>query len=217
MRITKPLIITLAVLSAASCGGSAKRAVPVAPAATFVTAAPATASATTIPAPTVPPTTVAQTTTTMSLQDVEKIVRARFLDIDGPQVERCLANPETCDPTAFTAKEAPLRAVYTKLLKDLVEHKWIVREPPNDPSYTVITSVTFDAKRTNATVLSCRWSTNVLLQPAAGPDGSDIIVNDLKNSYDHNSSMVLENGKWMMSDKRDVTKHEGVNACPPRG
>ncbi len=29
--------------------------------------------------------------------------------------------------------------------------------------------------------------------------------------------MVLENGKWMMADKREVTKHEGVNACQPKG
>ena len=65
-------------------------------------------------------------------------------------------------------------------------------------------------------MLSCRWSTAVALQPAAGPDGSDIIVNDLKTSFDHDSLMVLENGRWMLSDKHDVTKHEGVNTCPPR-
>lgn len=153
----------------------------------------------------------------MSLQDLERAVRARFLEIEGPQVGGCLSSPVTCDPTVFTALEGPMRATYVKAVQDLVEHKWIGREPLADPSYSVVQSITFDAKRTRATVSSCRWSAAVLLQPAAGPDGSDIVVNDLKNSYDQDSLLVMENGKWMMSDKRDVTKHEGVNACPPKG
>lgn len=116
-----------------------------------------------------------------------------------------------------------MRATYLKALQELVDHKWIAREPLTDSSYTVVQSITLDAKRTKVTVLSCRWTTAVVLQPAAGPDGSDgsdgsdIIVNDLKNSYDQESLMVLENGKWLMGDKRNVTKHEGVNACSPKG
>ena len=153
----------------------------------------------------------------MSLQDLEKVVRTRFLEIEGPEVGGCLANPVACDPTVFTAQEGPMRATYVKAVQELVDHKWIARQLLDDPSYSVVQSVTFDAKRTRATVLSCRWSTGVVLQPAAAPDGSDIIVNDLKNSYDHDALMVLENAKWMMGDKRAVTKHEGVNSCPPKG
>lgn len=153
----------------------------------------------------------------MSLQDLEKIVRARFLEIEGPEVGGCLSNPVTCDPTVFTALEGPARAAHVKAVQAYVEHKWIARQLLDDPSYSVVQSITFDTKRTRATVLNCRWSTGVVLQPAAGPDGSDIIVNDLKNSYDQDSLMVLENGKWMMADKREVTKHEGVNACQPKG
>jgi hypothetical protein len=153
----------------------------------------------------------------MSLQELEKVVRARFLEIEGPDTERCFANPASCDLTVFTAQEGPLRPTYVKAVQSLVEHKWIAREPLDDPSYSVVQSITFDAQRTRATVLSCRWSTGVALQPGAAPDGSDIIVNDLKNSYDLDALMILENGKWMLSDKREVTKHEGVNACLPRG
>ncbi len=152
----------------------------------------------------------------MSLQDLEKVVRARFLEI-GPAVDRCRANPVACDPTAFTAQQGPLRAFYVKYVQALVEHKWIGREPLDDPSYTIVQSVTLDAKRTSARLLSCTWDTAIILQLAAGPDGSDIIANDLKESYDVESLMVLENGTWMPSDRPVVTKHEGVNACPPRG
>jgi hypothetical protein len=220
MRSTKTLTIALAVLTVASCGGSSKKAAPAAPPislAIATTAAPTTAPPATVRPPTAPPTTLAPTTTTMSLQDLEKVVRARFLEIEGPQVEGCLANPVVCDPKVFTAQEGSLRSVYVKAVQDLVDHKWISRQLLDDPSYSVVQSITFDAKRTRATVLNCRWSTGVVLQPAAGPDGSDVVVNDLKNSYDLNSLMVLESGKWMMADKREVTKHEGVNACPPRG
>lgn len=218
MRSTKPLVVVLAVLAVASCGGSSRKAAPVAPPislAIATAAVPATAPPATVPPPTAPPTTVAPTTT-MSLQDLEKVVRARFLEI-GPAVDRCRANPVACDPTAFTAQQGPLRAFYVKYVQALVEHKWIGREPLDDPSYTIVQSVTLDAKRTSARVLSCTWDTAIILQPAAGPDGSDIIANDLKESYDVESLMVLENGTWMPSDRPVVTKHEGVNACPPRG
>jgi hypothetical protein len=220
MRSTKTLSSVLAVLVVASCGGSSKQAAPAAPPVSLAiatTAAPTTAPPATVQPPTAPPTTVAPTTTTMSLQDLEKVVRARFLEIVGPKIEGCLANPVACDPSEFTAQEGPARAAYVKAVQAYVEHNWIARELSADSSYTVIQSITFDAKRTRATVLSCHWDTGVILQPAAAPDGSDIIVNDLKNSYEHDSLMVFENGTWKMSDKRDVTKHQGVNTCPPRG
>jgi hypothetical protein len=152
----------------------------------------------------------------MSLQELEKVVRARFLEIDV-ELERCRANPVTCDPKVFTAQEGPMRAFYVGYVQSLVEHKWVGREPLDDPSYTVVQSITFDEKRTRATVLSCKWDTAVLLQPGASPDGSDIIVNDLKNSSDVETSMVLENGKWMMAQRPVVATHEGVNTCPPKG
>ena len=220
MRSTKPLTIVLAFLTVASCGASSKKAAPAAPPISLgiaTTRAPTTAPPETAPAPTAPPTTVAPTTTTISLQDLEKIVRARFLEIEGLQVEGCLAKPAACDPTVFTAQAGPMRATYVKAVQELVDHKWIARQLVDDPSYSTVQSITFDEKRTKATVLNCRWSTGVVLQPAAGPDGSDIIVNELKNSYDQDSLMVLENGKWMIADKRVVTKHEGVNACAPNG
>ena len=142
----------------------------------------------------------------MSLQDLEKVVRARFLEITGLEHEQCLVNPAACDPTAFTAQEGPMRATYVKAVRELSEHRWISRQPLDDPSYSAVQSIKFDAKRTRATVLNCRWDTAVILQPAAAPDGPEIIVNDLKNSYDLDSLLVLENGKWMMSDKREVAK-----------
>jgi hypothetical protein len=219
MRSSKTLTIAVAVVALASCG-SRKAAAPSTPPVSLAiatTGAPTTAPPATVAPPTTPPTTAAPTTITMSLQELEKVVRARFLEIEGPLVEGCFAKPTACDPTTFTAQEGQLRSAYEKAVRDLVEHNWISREPLDDPSYTIVQSIAFDTKRTGATVLSCRWTTAVVLQPAAAPDGSDIYVNDLKNSYDQDSLMVLENGKWMMSDKRNVTKHEGVNACPSKG
>ena len=74
----------------------------------------------------------------------------------------------------------------------------------------MIQSVTFDEKRTKAVVLSCGWNIGVIMQPAEGPDDTNILVNDLKNSYDHRSEMILDHGKWFVSTVQVVAKHEGV-------
>ena len=80
----------------------------------------------------------------------------------------------------------------------------------------MIQSVTFDEKRTKAVVLSCGWNIGVIMQPAEGPDDTNILVNDLKNSYDHRSEMILDHGKWFVSTVQVVAKHEGVNQCASR-
>lgn len=219
MRSTKPLVVVLAVLAVASCGGSSRKAAPVAPPislAIATAAVPATAPPATVPPPTAPPTTVAPTTTTMSLQDLEKVVRARFLENFGPDIERCLASPAACDVAAITPEAGARRSQIGANIKNFVDHKWISREPADDPSYSVIQSVAFDEKRTKAVVLSCAWDTGVIMQPATAPDGGDILVNDLKNSYDHRSEMILDRGKWFVSVVQVVAKHEGVNQCATR-
>ena len=209
--------LTLVLL--ASCGASAKRAAPAAPPVSLAiatTAAPTTLGPTTTRrAATVPATTAAPTTTTMSLQDLEKAVRKAH-DEYFADVVRCIAAPGSCDPAPFTAVDSPIRATLAESIKALVEKKWIVRPNESDPGVAVVDSVAFNKERTVATLRECLWDSAITLQPNAGPNGEDIIVDDSKSSVESTVTMVLSAGKWMFSDRRRVAKYEGVNQCVGR-
>jgi hypothetical protein len=208
--------LTLVLL--ASCGGSAKKAAPVASPvspATATTVAPTSAAPTTLPAPTAPPTTVAPTTTTLSLQDLEKVVRQAHADYWAEAV-RCIAAPVSCDPVPFTAPDSLLRARLLESTKALAEKKWIVRQNELDPGLFVVKSVVFNEKRTVAMLQECLWDSAITLQPNAGPNGEDIVVDETKLSFEYTVTMVLSAGRWLMSDRREVSKQEGVNECAGR-
>jgi hypothetical protein len=208
--------LTLVLL--ASCGGSTKKAAPATSpvsVATATTVAPTTAAATTVPVPTAPPTTAAPTTTTMSLQDLEKVVRQAHSDYWGEAV-RCIAAPVSCDPVPFTAPDSLLRARLFESTKALAEKKWVVRQNELDPGLFVVESVVFDEKRTVATLRECLWDSATTLQPNAGPNGEDIIVDDGKLSAENTVTAVLSGGKWLLSDRREVARYEGVNKCAGR-
>jgi hypothetical protein len=205
--------LTLVLL--ASCGGSAKKAAPATPPVSLAiatTSAPTTAAATTLPAPTAPPTTAAPTTTTMSLADLEKVVRQVHRDYWAEAV-RCTAAPASCDPVPFTAVDSPLRARLFESTKALAEKNWIVRQNALDPGLFVVESVVFNEKRTVATLKECLWDSAITVQPNAGPNGADIIVDDSKSSFENLVTVVLISGKWLTSDRRQVSENDGKNAC----
>jgi hypothetical protein len=208
----------LALVVLASCGGSAKKAAPATPPVSLAiatTSAPTTAAATTLPAPTVPPTTVEPTTTTMSLADLEKVVRQAHTEY-WVAADRCIAAPASCDPVPFTAPDSLLRARLSESSKALAEKKWIVRENGSDPAVAVVESVVFNDKHTVATLKECLWDSAITVQPNAGPNGEDIIVDDRKLSYEYTVTMVLSDAKWLMSDRRQVSEQEGFNVCAGR-
>ena len=206
--------LTLVLL--ASCGGSAKKAAPVAPPVSLAiatTGAPTTAAPpTTLPAGTAPPTTAVPTTTTMSLQNLEKVVRQAHADYWVAAL-RCIGAPGACDPTTFTAADSPLRAKLFESSKELTEKKWIARQNESDPATAVIDSIVFNDQRTVATLKECLWDTGIAIQPNAGPNGEDIIVDDSKLSAENTVTVVLSDGRWLLSDRREIARHEGVNQC----
>jgi hypothetical protein len=206
--------LTLVLL--ASCGGSAKKAAPTtSPVSIATTIGPTTAAPATVPKPTVAPTTVAPTTTTMSLKDLEKVVGA--VDIEfWAAVDVCLASPASCDPTVLTAADSPLRARRIETTKAFVEKKWISRRNEGDPGFVIVESVVFNDKRTIATLQECLWDTGIAVQPNAGPNGEDIIVDESKLSAENTVTLVLSNGQWLLSDRREIARYEGVNKCAGR-
>jgi hypothetical protein len=208
--------LTLVLL--ASCGGSAKKsALPAAPPVSLAiatTRTPTSVGATTVapsavPAPT---TTVAPTTTTMSLADLEKLVRLRHDELRA-EFRRCIAAPALCDPTTMTAADSPVRAKLTQSVKELAEKNWIIRRNESDPTVIRVDSVVFNSERTTATLKDCFWDTAIALQPNAGPNGEDIIVDDTKASFEDVVTMVLSDGRWYISEQQKLATYEGVNKC----
>jgi hypothetical protein len=208
--------LTLVLL--ASCGGSAKKAaLPAAPPVSLAiatTRTPTSVGATTVAPSTVPlpSTTVAPTTTTMSLADLEKLVRQRHDELSA-DLGRCIAAPTSCDPTTFTSADSPLRTRLLESLKELAKKNWIVRENDTDPTIDRIASVVFNDRRTAATLKVCSWDSSITLQPNAGPNGEDVIVDDSKSSFDNAVTMVIFDGQWFISEIKELTKYEGMNKC----
>jgi hypothetical protein len=151
----------------------------------------------------------------MSLKDLEKVVRQAHADY-WVAARQCIAVPASCDPVTFTAPNSPLQATLLESTKQLAEKKWIVRRNEGDPSLAVVESVAFDDKHTAATLRECLWDSSITLQPNAGPHGEDIIVDDSKSSYENTVTIVLAEGRWQMSDRRQFSSSEGVNECVGR-
>ena len=148
----------------------------------------------------------------MSLQNLEKVVRQAHADYWVAAL-RCIGAPGACDPTTFTAADSPLRAKLFESSKELTEKKWIARQNESDPATAVIDSIVFNDKRTVATLKECLWDTGIAIQPNAGPNGEDIIVDDSKLSAENTVTVVLSDGRWLLSDRREIARHEGVNQC----
>jgi hypothetical protein len=207
--------LTLVLL--ASCGGSAKKAAPVAPPVSLAiatTRTPTSAGVTTLTSTTVPrpSTTVAHTTTTMSLADLEKLVRQRHDEIRA-DFRRCIAAPASCDPTTMTPPDSPVRARLLEITKTFAEKNWIVRRNEKDPSIARVDSVVFNDQRTGATLQVCFWDSSITLQPSAGPSGEDVIVDDAKASFDDVVTMALSDGRWYISEEKLMARYDGVNKC----
>jgi hypothetical protein len=201
----------------ASCGGSAKKATPVAPPASLATATtrtPTSVGSTTLAPSTVPATTttVSPTTTTMSPADLEKLVRQRHGEI-SLDLRRCIAAPGSCDPSEFTSADSPLRAKLVQLTNELAEKNWIVRLNDSDPTIIRVDSVVFNDKRTVATLQECFWDSAITLKPNAGPNGEDIIVDESKASFDNVVTMMHSDGRWFITEKKILARYDGVNKC----
>ena len=126
----------------------------------------------------------------------------------------CLRSPAVCDPAELTASVGPARAALTKTLADLVAGDLFAGE--EDPGYLVVESVDVMDPAT-AVVASCWWDTGVLYGPPAQPGGPPLIVNDLQATSRFETTMTLEDGRWLTSEERRVSRVEGENQCPPEG
>jgi hypothetical protein len=203
----------LVVLSACGAKSNAATQPPSTPAPVVTTAA---APATTTAASTTTTTTVAPTTTTVAVTTttepnvaaLEAEVRQALIDRDHER-EVCLRTPVTCDPSTYA------RGRYLTLDTDfrdaLIGREAFIDGNPDDPSYFVVSSITFDATHTKATLTGCSWDTGLIL--GAGRS----IFNDRKVSEPLTIELIREGNQWYQSGVyREGDEIVGRNTCGAR-
>ena len=193
------------------------------PASTSAPVTPSSATTSTISASTTvgtttsldPPTTTTTTTTTMATSTTTGVPQA-LVEEDYRQLYKqywvCLRSPAACDPSALTASVGPARAALMKTLGDMVSGELFAGD--EDPGYLIVESVDL-SDATTALVTSCWWDTGVLYGPPAQPGGPPLILNDLKATSLFETTMILEDGRWLTSKEQRVSRVEGENQCPP--
>ncbi len=98
-------------------------------------------------------------------------------------------------------------------------NKQAERTHPEHPAGVQIDdeSIVIDSVTATATVEYCRLGSNVWVEVASNPDGSDRVLDDTINSYLERDSFSLIDGRWMKVSGVTVTKHDGELECPPDG
>ena len=215
----RPAITVILAVMVTACG-TAKASSPIATTSsvalrpsTVASAAPATSPA---PAPTTaPPATTTVPVTTTIVESDESIMQ-RAITRSIADLYRCFAAPAACDVSHETTGQGTLRSNLMSNAKHLSDRGWRGKDDPRDPTYATVTSATVAPDRLSAVALACLWDTGIVYEPNAAPDGTDILVNDLKMSYDMRYNIVFEGGSWVVISAESLAEHVGENSCVKR-
>jgi hypothetical protein len=233
-RTLSIVAVTLCGLGVASCSdddGNATDTTPGAPSTTEAqwtqtgtgnpdttasTTPPSTPSPpTTTPPTTATPTTVLETTTTVNDQAATRGAVERAIVEERAAYVNAIMHPNS------KRAEQRLRNVYSASvvenflgnLRRVRERGWIGRPHPTIPeSATVEGEVELLGPR-RARATECVVSSSILVDPGAGPNGEDIIVNDQIVARRGDVTLVFERGQWRMQT-RDETGEWLGDSCP---
>lgn len=181
---------------------------------TTTTAAPATTTSTT--------TTVSTTTTSTSLpepslDDLEAEIAAAYEEVYWGYWA-CLRTPTDCDVSWLEPDSGPYQAMWSTM-EALAERDRFVGD--DDVGYYVIESIEFSDDRTEATVVTCWWSTAVLYTtPAdpsrpAGPDNPPTVVNNTPGSSRQRDVLVNLESSWVVRSSGGMESFEEEDVCEP--
>jgi hypothetical protein len=173
------------------------------------TAVPATTVSAVATAVTAAPTTSVAVDRT-ALEEIVKRAAIRQILVDDRE---CLANPIQCNVEAITSAVGPARANLLAVVKERQHLGWLSKTNISDPSYLVVTSVLVAPDGRSAAVEACFWNTNIVYEPNAAPDGSDIIVDETKETDAVHLVMLPVGGVWRLTDGTRTIRAEGRNLC----
>jgi hypothetical protein len=206
------LILASAVLTLAACSGSDGDA---SPATVPVTVAPTTAAPNTTSATTT--TTQAPTTTTDPAEVLAAEVEADFMETFR------LTDVAFQDPSD-AAKVAAALEGYVESNRDLVERQLselrdlgrAARPNPNVVAEVRIEKpAVFVASPNDAALLQvCQVDSWIIVEPGAGPDGTDAVVNSDVTSYRSNFVLISVDGRWRIRGSESLGEFPGASKCP---
>jgi hypothetical protein len=180
------------------------------------TAAVGDATTTTIEAEAVP-----------SLEDVPFEVRGDFVFPDDPELpvvvdaaaafiaaaNAAAANPsdESLRQALFAVTDDALGRGFERYLNDLVANgERVVRQPE---TRFVVLAPTAETYGPSATFEMCVVDADLRVRTGAGPNGADLIVDDVLASGIQTYQFVQVDGRWVVSDFETTIREEGRSLC----
>ena len=95
----------------------------------------------------------------------------------------------------------------------MIDHGYEAREDPNDPLYNKVTTVEIAEDQRSAVVTTCVWDPVPIWQMKGAPDGTDVLVNNVKGTIHRKYQVFLESGTWLVGQLDKVDDARGVNLC----
>ncbi|TVR28350.1 MAG: hypothetical protein EA389_00605 [Ilumatobacter sp.] len=163
--------------------------------------------------------TVAATTTTTeaerSIEELEAEVAAAYeLVYEG--YWECLRSPLDCD-TSWLVEGSGSAVAMQNTMQGLADRDRYVGDDP--VGYFVIESIEFNDDQTEATVVTCWWSTAVLyttpVDPTRppGPDNPPTVVNDTPGTSRQMDRLERSLGLWAVRHSETIESVAGENKC----
>ena len=186
----------------------------------------ATTTVTGTVAPTTEPTTTEATTTsstteapTTSIDPAEAFaaeVEADFLET-FQLTDEAIQDP-TNDAKVAAALEGYIEGnliVITTQLEELRQNNWVARQNPDIPAgVTIETRARPNGTESDEAVLqACEVSSWIVVEPGAGQDGSDLIVDPDVSSYRSLYVLRLVDGRWRIVGSESLGTWAGVAGC----
>jgi ABC-type transport system substrate-binding protein len=125
------------------------------------------------------------------------------------------------DPAVLAALEqyyvvGPALDEVNESIEVLRTEGWRAREHPTIPEGLTVEEITFidGPPPTRAEVVVCILDSGVIYEPAAAPDGGDVIVNDQVVAARTTYEMIKVEGGWKLRSLVGGEEFEGVTECP---
>lgn len=165
-----------------------------------------------------PPTLPAEPTTTPPNND-----QLRQDVIDAVVASWTAFNELLLDPDSAEKVEAVATALTDRALDRAIEiavsyrvSNQAERTHAEHPAGVVIDdeSLVVDSAGVTATIEYCRLGSNVWVEVAANPDGTDRVIDDTINSYLESDTFSLVDGRWVKQSGVTIARYEGELQCP---
>ena len=137
------------------------------------------------------------------------------MDLAQETFSACLVAMPSCDPsTLAVARAGELLARNVARINEWNAAGYTVRN--RDQFRYVIEEVTVAPTGAQAAALVCIADGSDLVQPAAGPGGADVVIDDSFTSGRESWDMRLDpDGQWRAFDAPAVGPTESTDVCPP--